>query len=44
MLTQSFAEKITEKIKSSHIFIFFTLKISQTEVDALIKFMNDLEF
>ena len=26
-----------------HIFIFFTLKISQTEVDALIKFMNDLE-
>lgn len=27
MLTQSFAEKITEKIKSSHIFIFFTVMI-----------------
>ena len=26
-----------------HILIFFTLKISQAEVDALIKFMNDLE-
>ena len=27
-----------------HISLFFMMKISKTEVDALIKFMNDLEF